>query len=486
VQTRTITEAISDLICGKHNEISESVLDRAVVAFVDTIGVALAGASEPAVEIAARFAGTQFAAGGAAATSVVETSQRLSACGAAFVNAIAAHALDYDDVSSTVEGHPSALLVPVLLACSEGGSATGRDVLEAYLIGLQVSSSIGAGFDMRAAYAHGWHTTSVLGLLGAAAAVARLRGLEPPQVRTAIGIAGSVAAGSRASFGTMVKPLHVGVAAVQAIMAAELARSGYSANPDIVGAPLGFLALHVGDVIDQSAIEHALARPVGAVVADVDMKRYPCCYHSHRMIDAALTLRSRLVVANGSHVDVLDVDVVEQVRITTAPGGTAALLFHRPVSATEAKFSAEYTVSAALLDGAISSATFEESAIAREAVRALMSRTEVGEQDVPPIGSRAWEDSYAVVQVVMRDGSRVAERVDLPKGGHLNPLSASQLEEKFLLCSEQHPSRKMDGARGFGLLSAMRNDSDAGSLLRRILAPAEPNPKPRPRKFEVQ
>lgn len=483
VRTRTIAEAISDLICGTHNEINEAILDRAVEAFVDTVGVALAGASEPAVEIAAKFASAQFAAGGAAATAVVETTQRLSTCGAAFVNAIASHALDYDDVSSTMEGHPSALLVPVLLAAAEGSSATGRDVLEAYLIGLQVSSSIGAGFDMRAAYAHGWHTTSVLGAPGAAAAVARLRGLAPPQVRMAIGIAGSVAAGSRASFGTMVKPLHVGVAAVQAIMAVQLAQSGYSANPDIIGAPLGFLALHVGDVIDQSAIEHALARPVGAVVAEVDVKRYPCCYHSHRMIDAALTLRSGLLTS-GSHVDVSD--VVEQVRITTAPGGTAALLFHRPVSATEAKFSAEYTVSAALLDGAISGATFKESAIAREAVRTLMSRTEVGEQDVPPIGPRAWEDSYAVVQVVMRDGRRVAERVDVPKGGHLNPLSASQLEEKFLLCSEQHPSRMVDGVRGFGLLSALRSDNDAGSLLRRVLAPPEPNLNPLPSRAEVQ
>jgi 2-methylcitrate dehydratase PrpD len=470
VRTFSPTDAIGHLIAEASLDIEDTLVDRAVAAFTDTIGVALAGAAEPSAELAQRVALAQFASVGAPSTVVVGPGERLSACGASFVNAIAAHALDYDDVCTSVEGHPSALLVPVLLALAENIGATGRDVLEAYLVGLHVSSSVGAGFDLRAAYARGWHTTSVLGALGAAAAVARLRRLDPDQARMAIGIAGSVAAGSRASFGTMVKPLHVGMTAVEAILAVDLAQAGYSANPNIVEAPFGFLALHAESMIDPTAIERALARPVGLAVTELDVKRYPCCYHTHRMIDAALALRARLL-ADGSAVDLPA--GLESVRITTAPGGTAALLYHWPTTPTEAKFSAEYAVSTALVDGAISGTTFEEPVLDRAAVRALMKRVEVVEQEVPPIGPRAWEDSFAVVEVLRRDGCRVAERVDVPKGGHRNRLTAAELGEKFQACAAQHPSRAVDSARALGLVSALRHDEDAGSLLRRILSSPE-------------
>ena len=461
--------AIGALIAEASLDIDESLADRAVAAFADTIGVALAGAAEPSVGLAVRVARAQFATTGAPSTTVVGA-ELLSSGGAAFVNAVAAHALDYDDVSSMVEGHPSALLVPVLLALAERDGASGRDIIEAYLVGLHVASGVGAGFDMRAAYARGWHLTSVLGVLGGAAAAARLKRLDLAQALMAIGIAGSLASGSRANFGTMTKPLHVGVAALNAILAVDLAQSGFSANPDIIEEPLGFLALHAESMIDSAAIEQALARPVGAAATRIDVKRYPCCYHTHRMIEAALELRPRLL-AGGSAADLAD--TVESVRITTSPGGTAALLYHWPTTPTEAKFSAEYTVSAALVDGAISGTTFEEPALDRAAVRALMKRVEVGERGIPPIGPGAWQDSYAVVEVLQRDGGRLAERVDVPKGAHPNPLSEPELKEKFAACAARHPFLTIDGETVFGLVSSLRDDENAGSLLARVLDAGE-------------
>ncbi len=457
------TESIGRLIAEPNLDFDESLVKRAAGAFADTIGAMLAGAAETPVALAVDVARAQFSAASRPATVVLGPADQLSASGAALVNGVAAHALDYDDVSSAVEGHPSALLVPVVLALAESWGGTGRDVLEAYLVGLHVSSGVGASFDLRAAYARGWHLTSLLGALAAAAAAARLRHLDADQARVGLGIAGSVAAGSRASFGTMVKPLHVGMTAAQAILAVELAAVGFTANQSLLEAPLGFLALHAESAIDPGAIEWALARPVGAAVNELDVKVYPCCSHTHRMIDAGLAVRPR-VLAGGA-------DVITSVRVTTAPDGAAALLYPCPQTPTEAKFSAEYTVSTALVDGTINGASFEESALERPAVRALMERVEVNEQDVPPVGPRAWSDSYAVVEVFLRDGAREIERVDVATGAHSNPLTPAELGEKFRACAARHPSRTVNGERALSVVSALEHDGNAGSLLRRILAP---------------
>jgi 2-methylcitrate dehydratase PrpD len=458
-----ITEAIGDLVAAPNADFDESLLDRAGAAVTDTVGVMLAGAAEPAVTLALQLAQAQFATTAAPATAVLAPGGSLSASGAALVNGVAAHALDYDDVSSTVTGHPSAVLVPVLLALAEASGSSGREVIEAYLVGLHVSSGVGAGLDLHAAYARGWHMTSVLGALGAAAAAARLRGLSAAQARSAIGIAGSVAAGSRASFGTMVKPLHVGMTALEAVLAVELAAADFTANPSLVEAPLGFLALHAESVIDPFAIEQALARPIGAPVRELDVKYYPCCYHTHRMIDAALAVRPRVMEAG--------LDAVEEIRVTTAPGGAAALIHHWPMTATEAKFSAEYTVSTSLVDGSISSASFDEVVLERPAVRALMKRVQVDEQQIPPAGPRVWSDSYAVIDVLRLDGTHAVERVDAAKGAHGNPLTPAELAGKFHACAARYPGGTVDGARALGLVSALRYDTRAGSLLRRIISP---------------
>jgi len=457
-----VTQAIGRLVAEPDLGFGRPFVERASAAFVDTIGTMLAGAAEPPVALALRVAEGQFGATGPAATAVLGPGGVLSASGAALVNGVAAHALDYDDVSSAVEGHPSAVLVPLLLAQAESSGATGQEVLEAFLVGLHVSSSVGAGFSMRASYARGWHMTSVLGALAGAAAAARLRRLDAAQVRAAIGIAGSVAAGSRASFGTMVKPLHVGMTAAEAILAVDLAAAGYGANPSLIEAPLGFLALHAASAVDLAAIERELAGPAGSAVTSLDVKRYPCCYHTHRMIDAALAIRMRTPGTLP--------DAISSVHVTTAPGGTAALIYHCPATPTEAKFSAEYTVSTALTDGAISGMSFDEAVVERPAVRALMDRVEVREQDFPPVGPRAWSDSYAVVEVVLRDGRREVERVDVAKGAHSNPLTPAELGDKFLACAAEYPDHAVDGARALELVKALCHDDNAGSLLRRVLS----------------
>src|SRR5581483_11836661 len=188
-------------------------------AFVDTIGVTLAGASEP-VSVAVQ---QTIAADGGGPCRVIGTSLTASATNAALANGTAAHAHDYDDMCFVSLAHPSAPLVSAALAAAEACDASGSRLLDAYVVGFEIEGRLGRAMNPRH-YQRGWHCTSTIGTIGAAAAVARLFGLDRAQTAHALAIAASEASGLKENFGTMVKPLHGGLAARNAIFAGQLAR----------------------------------------------------------------------------------------------------------------------------------------------------------------------------------------------------------------------------------------------------------------------
>src|SRR5207244_10014372 len=200
---------------------------RAVAAraFLDTIGVRSAGATEPAARAVQRV----VQADGSGPCAVVGTSLRASAGNAALANGTAAHALDYDDMCFVSLAHPSAPLVAAAWAAAEIAGASGRALLDAYVVGFEIEGRLGRAMNPRH-YRRGWHCTSTLGTIGAAAACARLLGLDQTRVPSALAIAASCASGLKENFGTMVKPLHAGLAARNAVLAAELARAGMTAS----------------------------------------------------------------------------------------------------------------------------------------------------------------------------------------------------------------------------------------------------------------
>jgi 2-methylcitrate dehydratase PrpD len=275
--------------------------------------------------------------------------------------------------------------------------------------------------DMRDHYSR-WHATSTVSVFAATAAAGRLMGLSVDELRCALGLVGSMAAGSRQNFGTLTKPLHAGLAARDAVFAAGLAARGFTADPDQLESPLGFFAVYANRSDPKAALD-SLARGWPIAEHGFGMKTYPCCYSAHRAITAALSLAPQLRA-----------DDIDGIRLTLEPNGYESLIHHRPTTPAEAKFSAEYCVATALLDRAVALDSFTEDAVRRPAVRRLVERVELAESPVPPIGPPTWEGKYyAVVRVDTANGPLVA-RADKVAGDGMATLDRADIEGKFRAC----------------------------------------------------
>jgi len=422
--TTGVTEAIARHVAGTDPASApDEARERALAAVVDTVGVAIAGRADPGFAALRESVRPEMADGPA---TVWATGERTGPATAALLNGASGHALDYDDVADQIYGHPSVVLVPAVLAVAESTGATGRDALGAYAIGYDVCSAVAAGMDVRAHYAHGWHSTATIGILGAAAAAARLLGLDTGRTRHALGIAASMASGSRQNFGTMTKPLHPGLAARDAVLAATLASNGFTADESQLEAPMGYLAMY-GDGGDPEAVIRALATPWELTRTGLNVKKYPCCYNTHRTGDAVLDLVRE---------NALSADQVAEIRLTLEPGGYAPLIHPRPSTGLEGKFSPEYVLAAAVLDQKIGLTTFADASVIRPEAQDLLTRVTRHESATPPEGPAEWEFAYAHVEIETKDGEVVRRRTDVPRGDHRAPLARPDLEAKFRDCVE--------------------------------------------------
>jgi 2-methylcitrate dehydratase PrpD len=398
-------------------EFDDAARAQAVRAVLDTLAATVAGLTAPDAQSVVEFVRADRAAGPSTALGLPRP---VSAASAALVNGTIGHLADYDDVSHPMMGHPSGVLVPVLLAVAEQHQSSGRAVLDAYWAGLRVALAIAAGFDVPAHYRRGWHSTGTVGPLAATAAVARLRGLEVEAARRALGLAASFAAGSRQNFGTTTKALHVGRAAELAITAVELVAAGATADPDQLEGPLGYFALFGGAPVDAAAVSRALDKTPDT---NVTVKMYPCCFQSHRAVDAALAVHQEIGGAP-----------LAAVEVTVQPGGAAALIHDRPTTPLEAKFSGPYIVATAVSSGRVGLADFTESAVWAPARRALLERVTLRETDRPAIGPASWEGGFAVVDATLTDGRHVRSRCDAPRGHPRNPPTTADVQAKFADC----------------------------------------------------
>jgi len=389
-------------------------------AVLDTLGVMIAGSTEPCARIAADVVRDE---GGKPVATVVGQSFAAPPRGAALVNGTAAHALDYDDVTAPMHGHPSPPLLPALLAVGEETGASGQALIEAYILGFEVECKVGRGLG-ESHYPHGWHATATLGTLGATAVAAKLYGLDAERVCMALGIATSLAGGTRQNFGTMTKPLHPGQAAQSGILAAQLARRGFTSDAAILEAPIGFLNLFSSD--DDATPERVLDRlgdPLEIVAPGISVKKYPCGYKIHVALDAILALRER---------HRLDADEVEQIAVTLPRSETTPLIHPRPRSGLEGKFSLPYCMAAAVLDGRVLLDTFSDSAVQRPQAQALLRRVEVSEAPDAVVGDR---EPYADVTVKLRSGATLQERRQGAHGSAEQPLSWQELVGKYRDCT---------------------------------------------------
>lgn len=438
------------------------VLDGARLAFLDTVGCMLAGSSSgPALHAASVAA---LMSPGTIA-SPVEGGAPVSPTGYAFVAGTAAHALDYDDVFEPALSHPSAVLVPAILAASTIAPVTGQDLLDAYIIGIDAQAFIAEAVNY-AHYESGWHSTSTIGAPSAAAGVARLLRLDAPGVVASVSLAISMAAGSKRQFGTDAKPLHAGMAAQAGVVAAFLGKSGASASSAMLDGKWSFRELYSGtdgpgfDGLLEDGADCALSRH------GIWAKPYPCCASTHRPIDALLALlEDQQFTANEVH----------EIHARVSPVAAANLMYETPVTPAQARFSMNHCLAAALAHGKVAPASFTPAMVASTEIERLRHRVRMTAE--PAFSVRAGPDGRAEraeVIVTLNDGSTHALTVGDPLGHPRNPMAASAYRRKFLDCTESiFPSAYVEET-----MTVLQQLGAAPFMLSAIARPSTPSPKP--------
>jgi 2-methylcitrate dehydratase PrpD len=436
--------------------IPADVMARARDALIDTIGVALAGRDEPVSGIAARWVREMDARPRA---GLLGLPLRTSVSEAAFANGIAAHALDFDDSMVTLHGHPSAAVVATALAVGEAVGATGTQLLAAYALAIEIAGKFGRAFGDEH-YMRGWHSTSTIGVYSCTAVAARLWGLDEQALCNAWGLAAAQMGGLLRNFGSMAKSFHVGQAARAGVLAAWSAQAGISADPRIMEGENNVLQTYGGtDGMALQDLAPRLGRPWELQDPGINVKRWPCCYGTHRGLTGVLALRE----AHG-----LRAEDIESMAFGFVPGNDKALIDREPLSGLEGKFSMEYTAAAAIIDGDITFATFDDASVASAARRELMhkvTRYHVKPESVDPAGP------VFVDVTITTKKSRHDMRVTHAPGSSAAPMRPDERAAKFIDCA----SRCLDAGRARALLDLLGNLEqvrDIGEIMRATVPPA--------------
>ena len=447
-------------------QMTPQAVSLARTAIIDTLAVTLAGVDEPCVANLLRVPGVAEAAG---PCTLFGTDRKTSALDAALVNGVASHALDYDDFSQPFGGHQSAPLVSPLFAIAEQRRLSGAQLLQSYVVGVETEVRLARVVNFHH-YDKGWHPTATLGVFGAAAAVGHMIGLDEAQLTTALAIAASSASGLKAAFGTMVKPLHVGQCCRSGLLAALLAEAGYDANPAALEHTQGFLNVYNGPgLFNADRLLDGWANPLEVTSDEMGLKQFPCCGSTHPAVSMMLALREQEGIAPA---DVEHVDVLPHRRRLKHTNNAD------PRTPLAAKFSVQYAVARALLDGAVRLRHFEGEAHLDPAVRAVMDR--IAAAPHPDMPDDSAEQFGAEVRVRLKDGRIVARRVNGMVGrGGSNPMSSEELWEKFYDCGRR-TLPKQDMLPLFERLESLEKVEDVSVVARMLAkrnAPGMANPR---------
>jgi 2-methylcitrate dehydratase PrpD len=425
----TLATRIAERVCAFRPEhLTQRGLSGARTAIIDTLGCALAGVGEPAVRTLLATPGVAEAPGPAL---VFGSGRRTSALDATLINGTAAHALDYDDVSGAMGGHHSAPVTAPIFALGEQLQVSGRRALAAYTLGVEAEVRLARAVNFHH-YDKGWHPTATLGVFGAAAAAAHLLELDVDRTAMALALAASLSSGIKANFGTMTKPLHVGQAGRNGLLAALVAARGFEANPAALEHKQGWLRVFNGE--GNYAAERALegwGSPWEIESDDMGIKQFPCCGSTHPAIAMMLALVREEGVA---------AQAVQGIEILAHRRRLPHTDNPDPRTALAAKFSIQYVTARALVNGAVRLSDFEDAAVMDERVRRLLPLINVRPHpDMPEDGEKQFG---AEVVVILNDGRRLARRIDhLVCRGGAGAMSSEELFEKFEACAERSLAR---------------------------------------------
>ena len=330
-----VIEAATDRAWGtRFEDLPAEVVAMAKWCILDTIGVAIVGSQEPVAQMVSEEFGGQDLG-----STLIGRPDRSTQFGAAFGNATAAHALDFDDWAPVSGAHSSTSLVPAALAVAEEVGATGAQLITAIVAGYEFQEVIGEAVGP-AHYARGFHPTGTVGVFAPTLASALLMGLDPDQTRMALRVAATQAAGLKSMFGSMGKPYHAGRASSTGVLSARLAAHGFEAGTGGVSGPLGF----VDALGEPGLVRHAEMAARQWQILDVKFKKHAACFGTYAVIEAMIALRAQGWMPED----------VAGVELTVSPGVKGVCILEDPTTETEAKFSPSATAAIALAEGAVS------------------------------------------------------------------------------------------------------------------------------------
>ena len=415
--TKTIAQFVVNL---KQERIPEKAVQTAKIAVRDCLGVALAGSREEDAKICAEIARQEKAK---EETTVIGEGFKTSALNAALANGTAAHALDFDH-SFTIMGQPTAPIIPAVFALGESLGAGGRQLIEAYVVGFEVTGKL--AHSLRDSAHDGWHAPSTLGSFGAAAACGKLLGLSASQVEMALGIAASMTSGIVANFGTMTKPLHVGLGARNGVLAAKLAQGGYTANTRAIESRFGFYEVfHQDSPIDEKPIAE-LGQSYALVSDGIRIKPYPCGGLTHQVIDSVFEFRSKHGLS-AEMIEAIDVDVVQHT--------FDRIVFRVPQTGIQGKFCMPYLVARAVIDGRVGLDIFTDTAVRDQNILKLAERVQMNLDNNLKKTDAAGRPCRVTIR--LKTGETYSREAQHAKGGPEFPMSEEELRGKFTECARQ-------------------------------------------------
>jgi 2-methylcitrate dehydratase PrpD len=422
------TSAVVDFIAStSFAEIPPDALDIGRRCIADGIGVILAGSTTAASDILRAYVREDGSR--AESTTLGRDSFQTRAASAALVNATSGHAHDYDDTQLSTAAdrifglltHPTIPPLAASLAVGERLGASGRTVIEAFLIGFEVECKI-ADAIYPTHYKQGFHTSGTIGAFGAAAATAKLLKLDRSQLAHAIGITASMSAGIRVSFGTMTKPLHVGRAAFNGVTAAELAAKGFTAGADALDGQWGFFKV-TGGGFDAERIVGVLGKPWTIVSPGVSIKPYPCGCLGHPTMDAMLTLVSKHDIKP---------EQIKKIRLRAGSNILNPLRYKIANTELEAKFCPPFMLSAVALRRKAGVNEFSDEFVRSAPVQAMMRRVEtVFDQEIE---NQGFVRMLSIVEVDLEDGRILTQESGPYRGGPERPFTRDELRDKFTEC----------------------------------------------------
>jgi 2-methylcitrate dehydratase PrpD len=458
------TEKIARFIAETdYEKLPREAVEKAKRTALDCVGAALAGVGEP---VSQAVTGYVTKLGGPAQASVFGAGLKVSVQDAALANGCVSHALDYDDCGVKI-GHPSVLVLPAVLSLGEHLGASGKDILTAYILGLEVEGKLALHADFKLMQARLNHQTWY-GSIGAAAACAKLLNLDVAKTKMALGIAANFACGLSANHGSMAGAMAAGNACRNGVVAVLMAEEGITANPNIIEAKNGFYDTLVGaDHYNAEHMAEGLGEPFYIESPGIGLKKYPSCYHTHRALDGVFQLL-------GEHR--LNHESIAEVDVGTSERAMRVLAFSEPSTPYQAKYSMPYCIAAAVVDHKVTLDTFTPLKFEDRNIVETRKKVHLSFPDVPiwPGLADVGPDTEFVgnpVTIKMTDGRSYSARVDIPRGDPALPLTDDELVAKYRDCGRSQ-LRPDDLEHSVDVVLGLEKVTDIGALMAALGRPS--------------